>query len=160
SVLLVWSATAAFDNVQQILNRIHRAPTMRPLWRRRLLGLLLGLIVMMLIPLSVGIAALRPVIARALTQQTLSGRWESALLTLSMAALRIAFNFILLLTLYLFGPSVRRRFPQTWTGALTGAVLWEATKAAFAIYVRSLSSYKMLYGSVGSVIAVLLWLYV
>ena len=160
SGLLIWSATAAFDNVQQILNRIHRAPTMRPLWRRRLLGLLLGLIVMLFIPLSVGIAALRPVIATILTQQTLPGRWGSAILTLSMAALGIAFNFILLLTLYLFGPSVRRHFPQTWAGALTGAFLWESTKAVFGIYVRSLSSYKMLYGSIGSVIAVLLWLYV
>ena len=160
SGLLIWSATAAFDNVQQILNRIHRAPSMRPLWRRRLLGLLLGLIVMLFIPLSVGIAALRPVISRALVQQTLPGRWESALLTLTMAALGTAFNFTLLLTIYLFGPSVRRHFPQTWAGALAGAVLWEATKAAFGIYVRSLSSYKMLYGSIGSVIAVLLWLYV
>ena len=40
SVFLLWSATAAFDILQQILNRIHRAPTMRPLWRRRLLGIL------------------------------------------------------------------------------------------------------------------------
>ena len=160
SVLLIWSATAAFDNVQQILNRIHRAPSMRPLWRRRLLGLLLGLIVMLFIPLSVGIAALRPVLARALMERTLPGRWESTLLSLCMAALGIAFNFILLLTLYLFGPSVRRHFPQTWAGALAGAVLWEATKVAFGVYVRSLSSYKMLYGSVGSVIAVLLWLFV
>src|SRR5262245_46450772 len=87
SVLLIWSATAAFDNVQQILNRIHRAPSMRPLWRRRLLGLLLGLIVMLFIPLSVGIAALRPVLARALTEETLLGRWESTLLSLCMAAL-------------------------------------------------------------------------
>jgi len=160
SILLIWSATAAFDNVQQILNRIHRAPSMRPLWRRRLLGLLLGIIVMLFIPLSVGIAALRPVLARALTQETLPGRWESTLLSLCMAALGIAFNFVLLLTLYLFGPSVRRHLPQTWPGALAGAVLWEATKAAFGLYVRSLSSYKMLYGSVGSVIAVLLWLFV
>jgi len=30
SVLLIWSATAAFDILQQILNRIHRAPAMRP----------------------------------------------------------------------------------------------------------------------------------
>jgi membrane protein len=160
SGLLIWSATAAFDNVQQILNRIHRAPTMRPLWRRRLLGLLLGLIVMLFIPLSVGIAALRPLIARLLMQQPLPGRSEQALLTLCMAALGIAFNFILLLTIYLFGPSVHRHFPQTWAGALTSAVLWEATKAAFGIYVQSLSSYKMLYGSIGSVIAVLLWLFV
>src|SRR6266446_6941946 len=79
SGLLIWSATAAFDIVQQILNKIHQAPTMRPLWRRRLLGLLLGLIVMLFIPLSVGIAALRPVISTVLTQQTLPGRWESSL---------------------------------------------------------------------------------
>ena len=75
-------------------------------------------------------------------------------------ALGVAFNFLLLMTLYRFGPSVRRRYGQIWSGALAGAVLWEASKALFGIYVRSLSSYKMLYGSVGSVIAVLLWLYV
>jgi membrane protein len=160
SVLLVWSATAAFDILQQILNRIHRAPAMRPLWRRRLLGLLLALILMLFIPLSVGIAALRPLIAGTLMHHTFSGRWEPALLTLCMATLGIAFNFVLLLTLYLFGPSVRRHFPQTWAGALAGAVLWEISKTAFGIYVHSLSSYKMLYGSIGSVIAVLLWLYV
>src|SRR5206468_1064451 len=81
SVLLIWSSTAAFDILQQILNRIHRAPTMRPLWRRRLLGILLGLIVMLFIPLSVGIAALRPLIARTLTHPTLPGRWETSVLT-------------------------------------------------------------------------------
>jgi membrane protein len=160
SILLIWSATAAFDILQQILNRIHRAPTMRPLWRRRLLGLLLGLIMMLFLPLSVGIAALRPLIATTLIHQTLAGRAGTILLTLCMATFGIAFNFILLLTLYLFGPSVRRHFPQTWAGALVGAVLWEISKIAFGIYVQSLSSHKMLYGSVGSVIAVLLWLYV
>lgn len=140
SVLLIWSATGAFDNLQQMLNRIHRAPAMRPLWRRRLLGLLLGLILTLFIPLSMGISAIRPVPAR-----TLAG---------------IAFNFVLFLTLYHFGPSVRRRYRQIWPGALIGAVLWEVSKALFGIYVGSLSAQKMPYGSVGSVIAVLLWLYV
>jgi len=140
SVLLIWSATGAFDNLQQILNRIHRAPAMRPLWRRRLLGLLLGLILTLFIPLSIGISAIRPAPAR-----TIAG---------------IAFNFVLLLTLYHFGPSVRRRYRQVWPGALAGAVLWEVSKALFGIYVGSLSVQQMAYGSIGSVIAVLLWLYV
>jgi membrane protein len=140
SVLLIWSATGAFDNLQQILNRIHRAPAMRPLWRRRLLGVLLGLILTLFIPLSMGISAVRSLPAR-----TLAG---------------IVFNFVLLLTLYHFGPSVRRRYRQIWPGALAGAVLWEVSKALFRIYVGSLSAQDMPYGSVGSVIAVLLWLYV
>ena len=140
SILLIWSATGAFDNLQQMLNRIHRAPTMRPLWRRRLLGLLLGIILMLFIPLSIGISAVRPLPVRALAG--------------------IAFNFVLLLTLYHFGPSVRRRYRQVWPGALAGAVLWEVSKALFGIYVGSISAQEMTYGSVGSVIAVLLWLYV
>jgi membrane protein len=69
------------------------------------------------------------------------------------------FNFILFLTLYLFGPSVRRRISQIWVGALVAAVLWEESKYLFASYVTSFSPYRMLYGTIGSVIALLLWLY-
>ncbi len=160
TVLLIWSSTAAFDVLQQILNKIHQAPTMRPLWRRRLLGLLLGLILLLFVPLSFGIAELRPLLARALAHDaSLSPRWESALATLCSVALGITFNFLLFLTLYSFGPSVRRGVRQTWAGALAGGVLWEATKTLFRVYIHSLSSYKMLYGSIGSIIAVLLWIY-
>ena len=161
SVLLIWSSTAAFDILQQILNRIHRAPTMRPLWRRRLLGILLGLILLLFIPASNVMAGARPLLARVLARLTaLPPSWEPVVLTLCTGALAILFNFTLFLTLYLFGPSVRRRTREIWVGALTGAVLWEASKALFGLYVRSLSSYKMLYGSIGSIIAILLWLYV
>jgi len=161
TLLLLWSASAAFDVLQQILNRIHRAPKMRPLWRRRLLGMLLALILMLFIPLSVGFTSLRPILVRGLVRQTSLPRgWEPAVLTLSTVAMGVVFNFILFLTLYLFGPSVRRRFSQIWAGALLGAVLWEVTKYLFASYVTSFSTYKMLYGTIGSVIALLLWLYV
>ncbi len=159
SVLLIWSATAAFDILQQILNTIHQAPTMRPLWRRRLLGILLALIVVLFIPLSIALAGLRPVVMRAVVRHgLLPSPWDAALATLCSGALGVLFNFALFLTLYLFGPSVRRGVRQIWAGALVGAVLWEAAKAIFAVYVHSLSSYKMLYGSIGSIIALLLWL--
>lgn len=161
TVLLIWSSTAAFDILQQILNKIHQAPTMRPLWRRRLLGILLALIVLLFIPLSIGMAGVRPFLIRALSHRTsLHPSWEPRVLSLCTGALGILFNFAFFLTLYLFGPSVRRGVRQIWAGALTGAVLWEASKAVFGIYIHSLSSYKMLYGSIGSIIAILLWLYV
>src|SRR5712692_619400 len=70
TVLLIWSSTAAFDILQQILNKIHQAPTMRPLWRRRLLGILLALIVLLFIPLSIGMAGVRPFLIRALSHRT------------------------------------------------------------------------------------------
>jgi len=160
SLLLLWSATAAFDVLQQILNRIHRAPRMRALWRRRLLGILLAVLLMMFVPLSIAFAGLRPFIVRAFVNQTsLPSRLEGAILTLSTFGMGVLFNFLFFSTLYLFGPSKSRRLRRTWVGALLAAILWEATKSLFAIYIKSFSSYQMLYGSVGSVIAVLIWLY-
>jgi membrane protein len=105
SLLLLWSATAAFDVLQQILNRIHRAPRMRPLWRRRLLGILLGLIVMLFLPLSAVFAGLSPWIVEGLTSvAALPAAWEPGILTLCTFAMGVVFNFLLFSTLYLFGP--------------------------------------------------------
>jgi membrane protein len=161
TLLLIWSASAAFDILQQILNRIHRAPKMRPLWRRRLLGILLATILVMFIPLSVVFTSLRPILVQTLFQHTpLTPRWEPVVLTLSTVGMGVLFNFILFLTLYLFGPSVRRRISQIWVGAALGAVLWEVTKYLFASYVTSFTTYRLLYGTIGSVIALLLWLYI
>jgi membrane protein len=160
SLLLLWSATAAFDVLQQILNRIHRAPKMRSLWRRRLLGILLATILMLFVPLSIAFVGLRPLVVRALVHHTpLPNEWEGAILSLSTFCMGVMFNFLLFATLYLFGPSVSSRLRRTWVGALVAAILWEVTKSLFAVYVKSFSSYQMLYGSVGSVIAVLIWLY-
>ena len=160
SLLLIWSATAAFDILQQILNRIHRAPKMRPLWRRRLLGILLALILILFLPVSIGLAGLRPVLSGALQNHaSLPSRLESIILTGSSMGFGVLFNFLIFLTLYLFGPSASRRIRRIWPGALVAAVLWELSKLVFSVYVGSLTSYQMLYGSVGSIIAVLLWLY-
>jgi membrane protein len=160
SLLLVWSATAAFDVLQQILNRIHRAPRMRSLWRRRLLGILLAILLMMFVPLSVAFAGLRPRIVSALVSHTLlPSRWEGGLLTLCTFSMGVLFNFMLFATLYLFGPTMSSALRKTWIGALLAAILWEASKSAFSTYIKSFSSYEMLYGSVGSVIAVLIWLH-
>ena|SRR2546425_7409746 len=160
SLLLLWSATAAFDVLQQILNRIHRAPKMRSLWRRRLLGILLALILMLFLPLSIAFAGLGPLLVRGLVLHTpVPAAWHGAALTLCTLGMGVLFNFLLFSTLYLFGPSVSRKLRRIWVGALVAAVLWEISKHLFAVYVKSISTYQMLYGSVGSVIAVLIWLY-
>ena len=73
------------------------------------------------------------------------------------AAERLGLNLRRVDSLFLYS---RGQKPY-WVTEECSVSLWGLSrKAAFAIYVRSLSSYKMLYGSVGSVIAVLLWLYV
>jgi membrane protein len=62
------------------------------------------------------------------------------------------------LMLYRFGPDVkgpRRLLP----GTALATILWLLLTQAFTWYVRNFANYSVLYGSVGAVIAFLVWMY-
>ena len=44
-------------------------------------------------------------------------------------------------------------------GGLTAGLAWEAGKQLFAWYVNNVATYNLIYGSVGAIIAFLLWAY-
>ena len=73
--------------------------------------------------------------------------------------------------LYYFGPNhrpeprqlkqpARSRFMRVWPGAFLATILWLVTTAAFAWYVgHRLANYNIFYGGIGTVIILLIWLY-
>jgi membrane protein len=57
-------------------------------------------------------------------------------------------------------PNARRgRFGVITPGALTGALLWVLVSALFGVYTANFSRYSETYGSLATIIVVLLWLY-
>ena len=60
--------------------------------------------------------------------------------------------------LYWLGPDVKGRH-HLFPGAILATILWLALTQSFAWYVRSYSNYNLLYGSVGAVVAFLVWMY-
>lgn len=60
--------------------------------------------------------------------------------------------------LYWLGPDVKGR-RRLMPGAILATVLWLALTQSFAWYVRNFGNYNVLYGSVGAVIAFLVWMY-
>ena len=71
--------------------------------------------------------------------------------------------------LFYFGPNHRpepgycdklfgHRFMRVWPGAFLSTVLWMLATAGFALYV-SHANYNFYYGSIGTVIVLLIWLY-
>ena len=62
--------------------------------------------------------------------------------------------------LYRYGPNVKTpRTPIFTWGALFAAMLWAAGSIAFSAYLGSFNSYNRIYGSIGTVVALLMWLY-
>ena len=62
--------------------------------------------------------------------------------------------------LYRYGPNVKTpRTPIFTWGALFAALAWAAASMAFSAYLGSFNSYNRIYGSIGAVIALLMWFY-
>jgi membrane protein len=61
--------------------------------------------------------------------------------------------------LYFYGPYRKQRWRRVWPGAILATSLWLLATLAFGWYVRNITNYNVLYGSVGTAIALLIWMY-
>jgi membrane protein len=63
--------------------------------------------------------------------------------------------------LYRFGPNVPGGFRSGWitVGVLFAAVAWAGVSIGFSIYLANFNSYNRIYGSIGAVVILMMWLY-
>ncbi|MEL6510470.1 MAG: YihY/virulence factor BrkB family protein [Pseudomonadota bacterium] len=78
-------------------------------------------------------------------------RWSTAITVLLMA----------LSLLYRYGPN-RPDYRMSWItpGSFLVVIFWAAASAGFSLYLSNFGTYNEVYGSIGAVIAMLMWLYI
>jgi len=88
----------------------------------------------------------------------LAGWWE---LLSRIMRYAVAFSATVSLTaiLYYYGPYRKQRWINVWPGAIFATILWLLATLGFGWYVRNITNYNLLYGSVGTSIALLSWMY-
>ena len=84
----------------------------------------------------------------------------------SLLSLWVDLRFVLLgavlffVIAFLYGlAQEKRRINRIWPGALLSLVTWVALSLLFSLYVESAARYNVIYGSIGTIIVLLLWLY-
>lgn len=73
-------------------------------------------------------------------------------------ALPISMIFVLFVLFYMFVPAKNVRVRYAFPGALFATIGWLLATFAFQIYVNNFSNYSRFYGSLGAVVALMLWL--
>jgi membrane protein len=62
--------------------------------------------------------------------------------------------------IYYFVPNTKVRFRDVWLGAIVAGLLWRGVLAGFQWYVRDMTRFSMVHGSIAAVVVFLLWVYV
>lgn len=68
--------------------------------------------------------------------------------------------WVSLFLLYLFAPNRKLTVRSALPGALFSTVIWMAVSVFFSFYVTNMGNYSFLYGSLGAIIVLMLWLYI
>jgi membrane protein len=62
--------------------------------------------------------------------------------------------------IYYFVPNAVVRFRDVWIGALVTGLLWRGAFAAFSWYVRDMTRFNRVNGSIAAVVVFLIWVYI
>ena len=151
---LVWSGSGALSSTGHAINRAWGVERELGFFLRkpRDIGLTIGLGLLFFASLAVSAA----IALVEFDRFPVVGDW---LVQVSLRILAFLFVYLLFLILYKAIPNTRTYWRDIWLGALITAILFEIGRYLFLLYLNGFANYAMVYGSIGSVIALLIWIY-
>jgi len=152
----LWSARLGTDAVIRAVNTVFGAPVRGgvravaaalAITGALILVVIVAILTMVVLPLATALLPPGPYVAIAID----AGRW--------VVAICVVFSGIWVL--YRFAPNgPGARVAWLSPGAILAVVVWAAASWAFTYYVANFAAYNEVYGSIGAVIALLMFLYI
>ncbi|BAZ82283.1 YihY/virulence factor BrkB family protein [Sphaerospermopsis kisseleviana] len=150
----VSTAMTAFDQIEQVSPQ-----DTRPFWKAKLisLGLTIGTILLLML------ASFLVFISDLLLGMLVRGNpylgfllplWKLLLWPLALMIVAATFSLV-----YRYGPSVWKPGTPLMPGAVLAAIFWALVSALFRLYVTNFGNYNKVYGTVGTFIVLMLWLW-
>ncbi len=156
----LWVTSSGVEALRMGLTRAYDTEEKRPFWRRRLTSLafvVLGAISALLFTLLM--------VAAPVGEQWLRTHVEfpAALLVLSVTLrIMITANLLALMLAFFYRvlPNHRIAWRAAWPGAWLAAFAWIGLASLFSLYLTGAGNYAVTYGSLGGVVATLLFMHI
>ncbi len=148
---LVWSATGVFSAATNGVNRAWDIRYRHPFYIKKPREILMVLGSGVLILLSLGTSTFFSLLGNL----HISGAAVNA----GTAIVAFFFSVVIFMLLHKFMPLISISWRHVWPGALLSAVLFEIAKTVFVFYLNHFSNFDRIYGSIASIIALLVWVY-
>ncbi|MBH8561386.1 YihY/virulence factor BrkB family protein [Nostoc sp. CENA67] len=159
--IAIWTASGAISTAMTALDQIHQIPPQRtrPFWQAKLvsLGLTIGTILLLMLACFLVFMSdllLKMVVNENASLVFLLHLWQLLRWPLALGIVATAFGFV-----YRYGPSVWNSGTPMMPGAILAAVFWAILSGLFRTYVANFGNYNKVYGAVGTVIVLMLWLW-
>jgi membrane protein len=157
----LWSASGYVGAFIRASNVIYETEEGRPFWKLRPLQLAVTLLLIVAMALLAVALVLTGPVVDAVAEPIGVGDTAVAIWNVAKWPAMVAVFLAMLALLYYASPNARvRGFKWVTPGSLVAIVVWALASAAFAFYVANFGSYDKTYGTLGGLVALLVWLWI
>ncbi|HET6481081.1 MAG TPA: YihY/virulence factor BrkB family protein [Actinoplanes sp.] len=160
-VLAFWSASGYVAAFMRASNAVYDVPEGRPIWKTLPIRVGVTAVIGLMLIISAFIVVFTGELSRVVGEKI--GLGEVAVTTWNIAKWPVLILLVSLMFAILYWASPNAKtggFRWISPGGIFAVVLWLAASGAFAIYLANFANYSKTYGTLGGVIAFLVWLWI
>ena len=155
TLVALWTTRAGVAALINGLNAVYGTEARSGLWNF-IAAILLTLVLVLIALTALACVVIVPIILAFMPL----GDFTAQILFLSRWGLVITVVLLGLSLLYHYGPNHAARTGWVSAGAVFALVLWALASVGFSFYLSNFGNYNEVYGSIGAVIALLMWFFI
>jgi len=142
------------------LNKAYDYKENRPIWKVKIMGILFTIGLAIIIIFTFLLLIFGQFVSDYLfgflgVKKILYVLWKIIRYTIPLLSMIMIFSLF-----YKFAPNHKLKFSSVIFGSIFTTLGWLFTSLVFSFYVNNFNSYSKIYGSIGGMIALLVWLYI
>lgn len=159
-LLAMYFATNSVNSLIDAFNKTYYTVETRSPFRQRMISIFLVIVLATLVILAIVLITFGPVAINWIEEIGILTDWLTLnLIRTAKWVITFALLFFAFSVLYYFAPTVKHRYRFITAGSTLATILFISTSIGFNYYVNNFASYNTLYGSIGTLIIFMLWLY-
>lgn len=160
SLLIIWAAMGVFGAVTSGVNHAWRVERQPSYFKHKLVSfLMLAAAGVLLLAALLLVSAVNIVRASWFANVLAHTPGLVMLQGLTVRSASVLLFILVVGLIFYFVPNAKTRFRDVWVGAILTGLLWQGALAGFSWYVRDLSRYRVVHGSIAAVVVFLIWVY-
>jgi len=153
-------ATNGIHSLMLAFNKSSLVLESRSFMRQRMVALALAIMIIVALTVGMGIITFASfVINHIKNNLEIAKSFWTWLIDLTRWIILLGIYFFTLSMLYKYGPSSSKKWSFFSPGATLATILAALTFWGFAFYINNFNTYNKLYGSIGTLIVIMIWLY-
>jgi membrane protein len=160
TIALTWGALGVFGAISTAINYAWRVEKQRSFWKHKLFSFMMMSVAGMILLIALLLVS---------ASQMVGATWFSGvllrfpgLMILRSLAVRHATTLLFIVVVglvYYFVPNAKVRFRDVWVGALVTGLLWKLALEGFSWYIRDMTRFTRVNGSIAATVVFLVWVY-